>query len=71
MEIRIVLFLACVSVVMVSNTLVLIVAYRLFSQFTGKLTKAVTDFSNSGQAREWIDWLHVGPTPVEVSVIDL
>ena len=22
------------------------------------------------EAREWIDWLHVGPTPVEVSVID-
>ncbi len=22
------------------------------------------------EAREWIDWLHVGPLPVEVSVID-
>ena len=22
------------------------------------------------EAREWIDWLHVGPMPVEVSVID-
>jgi len=59
MEIRIVLFLACVSVVMISNTLVLIVAYRLFSQLTGKLTKAVTDFSKSGQARKWVDSLEV------------
>jgi hypothetical protein len=22
------------------------------------------------EARQWIDWLHVGPMPVEVSVID-
>jgi hypothetical protein len=59
MEIRMVLFLACVSVVLISNTVVLLVAYKTFSRLTGKLTSAAADFSKSGQARKWVDSLQV------------
>src|SRR5262249_35840082 len=59
MEIRMVLFLACVSVVLISNTLVLLLAYRAFSQITGKLTKAAADFSKGGQTRQWVESLEV------------
>ena len=54
-----VLFLACVSVVLISNTLVLLVAYKAFSNMTTKLTKSVADFSKGGQAQKWVDSLQV------------
>jgi predicted MarR family transcription regulator len=57
MEIRMVLFLACVSVVLISNTVVLLVAYKFFSRLTGRLTAAAAEFSKSGLARKWVDSL--------------
>jgi hypothetical protein len=54
-----VLFLACVSVVLISNTLVLLFAYKTISRLTGKLTSAVGDVSKTGQARKWVDSLQV------------
>jgi hypothetical protein len=59
MEIRIVLFLAFVSVTLITNTLVLLFAYKAFAGLTSKLTRTVSDFGKSSEARKWIDSMHV------------
>jgi hypothetical protein len=57
MEIRIVIFLAFVSVVVVGNTLALLFAYKAFAGVTTKVTQTVSEFSKSGETRYWIDSL--------------
>ena len=59
MEIRIVIFLAFVSVTVVTNTLLLLFAYKLFSNVTSRVTETVAEFSKMGETREWIDSLQV------------
>lgn len=59
MEIRIVLFLAFVSVTVVTNTLVLLFAYKAFAGLTSKLTRSLGEFAKSGETRKWIDSLNM------------
>src|SRR5258706_2989633 len=59
MEIRLVIFLAFTSVTVVSNTLVILLAYRIFARLTSKVTETVAEVRNNTEAREWIDSLQV------------
>jgi phosphoenolpyruvate carboxylase len=59
MEIRIVIFLAFASVTVVTNTLVILFAYKAFASLTAKVTETMTEFQNSAETRRWIDALQV------------
>jgi hypothetical protein len=59
MEIRIVIFLAFVSVTLVTNTLLIIFAYKVFAGMTSKLTATMSSFSQTGETRELIQSLQV------------
>ncbi len=50
----IVIFLAFTSVTVVTNTLLILFAYKGFSGFTMKVTEAVREFESSAEAREWL-----------------
>jgi hypothetical protein len=54
MEIRIVIFLAFTSVTVVTNTLVILFAYRIFSKLTSRVTNTVSDIRKNTETREWI-----------------
>ena len=54
METRLVIFLAFVSVTLITNTLLIWFAYRAFANFTVKVTETVSQFQTSGEIREWI-----------------
>src|SRR5438128_11384374 len=54
METRIVIFLAFVSVTVITNTLLIWVAYKAFANVTFKITQTVSQFQTSGETREWI-----------------
>ncbi len=54
METRIVIFLAFVSVTVITNTLLIWLVYKGFANFTFKVTETVTQFQTSGETREWI-----------------
>src|SRR5437762_4453761 len=55
METRIVIFLAFVSVAVITNTLLIWFAYKAFANFTFKVTETVSQFQTSGETREWIN----------------
>jgi|SRR5262245_53110549 hypothetical protein len=57
MEIRIVIFLAFVSVTLITNTLVILFAYRAIAGITSKLTSTVAELATSSETRELIDAL--------------
>ena len=59
MEIRIVIFLAFVSVSVIFNTLVIFFAYKVFANLTLKVTASMAEFQKSSETREWIDSLQV------------
>jgi hypothetical protein len=59
MEIRIVIFLAFVSVTVITNTLLMIFAYRAFSGATSKLARTVSELRTSGETRELVDSLQL------------
>jgi hypothetical protein len=54
METRIVIFLAFVSVAVITNTLLIWFAYKAFANFTLKVNETVSQFQTSGEMREWI-----------------
>jgi hypothetical protein len=54
METRLIIFLAFVSVTLITNTLLIWFAYRAFANFTVKVTETVSQFQTSGEIREWI-----------------
>ena len=54
METRIVIFLAFVSVTVITNTLLIWFAYKAFANFTSKVTETVSQFQTSSETREWI-----------------
>jgi len=59
MEIRIVIFLAFVSVTVVTNTLLIFFAYRALAGATWKLTTTVSEIGRSSETRELMDSLQV------------
>jgi len=54
MEARIVIFLAFVSVTVVTNTILIWFAYKAFAGFTWKVTETVSQFETSSETREWL-----------------
>jgi hypothetical protein len=56
---QLVIFLGFVSISVVSNTLILIFAFRAFSGLTSKVTASVSEFSKGGETRQLIDSLQV------------
>jgi hypothetical protein len=58
MEIRIVIFLAFVSVTLITNTLLILFAYRALAGMTSKVTATVEELGKSSETRELIDSLH-------------
>jgi hypothetical protein len=55
MELRIVIFLACVSVSVVFSTAAGIAAYLLFAKMTRKVTDTLTEVRQNTELRQWID----------------
>jgi biopolymer transport protein ExbB/TolQ len=54
MEIRIVIFLAFVSVTLITNTLLIWFAYKAFANVTSNVTEAVSQFATSNDTRQRI-----------------
>lgn len=59
MEIRIVIFLAFVSVTVVANTMVILFAYRFFARMTTSMTAAMDEFRSSSEMRQYVDSMQV------------
>ena len=59
MEIRIVIFLAFASVTVITNTLLILFAYKAFASLTSKVTETVSEFGKSSETRRWIDSLQI------------
>ena len=59
MEIRLVVFLLFVSIAVGLNTLIIYAMYKTFAGMTSKVTDAMSEFQNNGEAREWIHSLQV------------
>jgi len=59
MEIRIVIFLAFVSVTVVTNTMLIVFAFRLFARTTSTVTEAVAEFRKDSETRRWIESMRV------------
>jgi hypothetical protein len=57
MEIRIVIFLAFVSVTLITNTLVIILAYRALAGMTKRITETVAELGSGSETRELINSL--------------
>ena len=54
MELRIVIFLAFISITLITNTLLMWLAYKAFTEMTSKVTETVTQLKTSSEPREWI-----------------
>src|SRR5262249_702545 len=54
METRIVIFLAFISVTLITNTLLIWFAYKAFAKSTYKVTETVSQFQTSAEMREWV-----------------
>ena len=58
MEIRLVIFLAFVSVTVITNTLLILFAYKAFANLTTKVTQTFSEFEKNSETRKMIDVLH-------------
>src|SRR5437588_11316664 len=54
MELRIVIFLAFISITLITNTLLIWLAYKAFADVTSKVTETVSQLETSSETREWI-----------------
>jgi membrane-anchored protein YejM (alkaline phosphatase superfamily) len=54
MEIRIVVFLAFISFTLITNTLLIWLAYKAFTSLTSNVTETVSKFAAISDNREWI-----------------
>ena len=59
MEIRLVIFLAFASVTVITNSVLIVFAYKAFANLTSKVTATVSEFEKSSETRAWIDSLQV------------
>src|SRR5262249_20860709 len=58
MEIRIVIFLAFVSVTLITNTLLILFAYKALAGMTSKVTSTIAELGKNSETRELIDSLY-------------
>jgi Na+/phosphate symporter len=54
MEIRLVIFLALISVTLFTNTLLIWFAYKAFAGLASRVTKAANEFQKTGLTKAWI-----------------
>ena len=59
MEIRLVIFLALISVTVVTNTLLIWFAYKAFAGFTSRITEMLAQFEKSGLPKAWIGTMEI------------
>jgi hypothetical protein len=59
MEIRLVIFLAFASVTVITNTMLIVFAYKAFANVTSRVTATVSEFEKSSETRAWIDSLQI------------
>ena len=59
MEIRIVIFLALVSIAVSINTLLILFACRKFAGMTTKVTRSLSRFQTSNETRQWLASLQI------------
>src|SRR6266481_2790158 len=57
MELRIVIFLAFISITLITNTLLIWLAYKAFADVTSKVKETVSQVETSGEIKEWIAML--------------
>ena len=57
MELRIVIFLAFISITLITNTVLIWLAYKTFADVTSKVTETVSQLETSSEIREWIAML--------------
>src|SRR5438045_8451531 len=58
MEPRIVIFLALISITLITNTLLIWLAYKAFADVTSKVTETVSELQSSSETRQWIAMIH-------------
>ena len=54
METQIVIFLACISVTVITNTLLIWFVYKGFAGVTSKITETVSEFKTSSETKAWL-----------------
>ena len=59
MEVRLVVFLAFASVTVVTNTVMIFLAYKALSGISSKVSTTVADFQKNSEIRQWIDSLQI------------
>jgi hypothetical protein len=55
MGIRIVLFLAFVSINIITNTVILFFAYKAFAGAVSKMSQTASEFQKSSETRKWVE----------------
>ena len=55
MEGRLVIFLACVAVTLIVNTVIIYMVFRIFGNLATKLTDGVHEFQTGSATRHWLD----------------
>jgi len=55
MEGRLVIFLACVAVTLIVNTVIIYLIFRIFGDLATKLTEGVHEFQTGSSTRQWLD----------------
>ena len=59
MEIRLVIFLALISVTLVTNTLLIWFAYKALAGLTSRITQTLVQFEKSGLPKAWIGTMEI------------
>jgi len=59
MEIRLVIFLALISVTLVTNTLLIWFAYKALAGLTSRITETLVQFEKSGLPKAWIGTMEI------------
>ena len=55
MEGRLIIFLACVAVTLIVNTVIIYMVFRIFGGLATKLTDGVHEFQTGSATRHWLD----------------
>jgi hypothetical protein len=55
MEGRLIIFLACVAVTLIVNTVIIYMVFRIFGNLATKLTEGVHEFQTGSATRHWLD----------------
>jgi hypothetical protein len=59
MEIRVVIFLALVSIAAIMNTLLMLFAYKAFAGMTARISTTIAELGRSGQINQGIETLRI------------